>query len=136
MNKGNFVLIDLVSASATSDTAAASAEVDLGPYCAVDRQILALWAPATYAAVSSDGCTDTTFDCKMQEAATTVDSDFTDITDGGFTQVRGGDTAQAWQSLKILPQQRYVRAYTAIAGTGNGVLLNYVGLILEARFDT
>ena len=134
MNNENVILVDLVSDAVTSDTASASAEVDLGPYCAVDKQLLAIWAPALYSVVSSDSTTDTTFDCKIQQSASTVDSDFADITDGGFTQVTG-DTGHAWQSLKIHPTARYVRAYTEIAGAGE-TLINYVGLVVHGRFDT
>jgi hypothetical protein len=132
----NLVLVDLVSGAVTSDTASASAEVDLGPYTAVGRQCLALWAPATYGIVSTDSTTDQTFNAKIQESATTVDSDFSDVTSGAFTQTVGSDTAHAWQSLKIQPLKRYLRAYTAIAGGGNGTLLNYIGLVLQGRFDT
>lgn len=133
-HKMPLVFVDLLSSSADSDYTAAGTEIDLGPYCCMDKTCMAVWAPAWYPEVSTDSDTDCTFDCKLQQSATTVDSDFGDITDAAFTQVTG-DSAHAFQSLVFKPTKRYVRTYIALTGTTPSII-NYVGLLLQGRFDT
>lgn len=62
-----------------------------------------------------------TFDCKLQESATTVDSDFSDITSGAFTQIVCGDADSAGTAsveqifFGLSAGTKHVRAFTTIA---------------------
>ena len=69
-------------------------------------------------AVLAAGITSTdsgTFNYKLQDANTTVDSDFADITGATFTQVGDSDTL-AMQSIHFYTAKRYVRGSATIAG--------------------
>ena len=69
-------------------------------------------------AVLAAGITSTdsgTFNYKLQDAATTVDSDFADITGATFAQVGDSDTL-AMQSIHFYTAKRYVRGSATIAG--------------------
>lgn len=59
-----------------------------------------------------------TFDYKLQEAATTVDSDFSDISGATFTQVgRNADASTGtFQEIHFFTKQRYIRGVGTIAG--------------------
>lgn len=114
----------------TDATAVASNEVDLGPYIHVGkRQAIAFWCP-----VIEGTDTDETYDNKIQESATTADTDFADISGATFTQVTP-ETAGAIQAIRFVPTQRYVRSYLQIGGT-TASIKDWCGLVLSGRFDT
>ena len=129
----NSRLVSVRVAAMTSDSTMASAELDLGPYVnAGKRQIVGVWAP-TYTGLASD--TDGTFDNKFQESATTVDSDFSDISGAAFTQVTTIAT-QAWQyTSPFNTNKRYIRAVIALGGTATAIT-DYTAVLLEPRSDT
>lgn len=107
-----------------------STEVDLGPYINVGhQQVYGLWGPGITGAD-----TDETYACKITESATTVDSDFADVTGGGFTSLTQESTIAA-QMIKFVPKQRYVKAVHTLAGT-TPAITSFVGLVLMPRFDT
>jgi len=69
-------------------------------------------------AVLSAGITSTdsgTFDYKLQESNTTVDTDFSDISGATFTQVEDSDTLTA-EEIHFYTNKRYVRGSATIAG--------------------
>ena len=124
----NRVLIKLHSDSCDSDVAATS-DLDLGPYIhAGVREIEGVWICHNTGAV-----TDHVYDCKFQEAATTVDSDFGDVTGGGFTQVAAGSENMFQLGFKTM--KRYIRGYLTLNGTSADAY-NFVGVIVVPRFDT
>ena len=55
------------------------------------------------------------FDYKLQESNTTVDSDFSDISGGGFTQV-GSTATPTPEELHFFTAKRYVRGHQTVAG--------------------
>lgn len=131
MGTENRVFVQLDATAYDSDSASYnSAEADLGPYVnSGKRQIQAVWAPAVTGAD-----TDETYNCKLQESASTVDSDFSDISGAAFTQVTSEST-KAFQTLLFNTMKRYVRSVVTIAGT-SATIQNWVGLLVEPRFDT
>lgn len=60
-----------------------------------------------------------TFDYKLQEAATSVDSDFTDITDAAITQIGvAADAATSTiQEINFFTSKQYIRGYATPLGT-------------------
>lgn len=60
-------------------------------------------------------------DVKIQESATTVDTDFVDITGAAFTQVVETATTGTLQQIhfQTLPASVYLREYHTIAGSGS-----------------
>jgi hypothetical protein len=54
------------------------------------------------------------FDYKLQESNTTVDSDFSDISGGAFTQV--GSTGSVPVELHFFTNKRYVRGHQTVVG--------------------
>ena len=130
MAKNNVVFVQLRASTVTSATTN-DTEIDMGPYINVGkREVVGVWAPAR----DTTTTTDCTFDNKFQEAATTVDSDFADITGGAFTQVSGENTL-AFQSIEFVVTKRYLRSYATIAGT-TAAFTDYTGIIAEARYDS
>ena len=91
-----------------------------------------MWAP-TYTGLASD--TDGTFDNKFQEGATTVDSDFSDISGATFTQATTV-LGPVWATTSpFVTNKRYIRSVITIGGTA-GILTDYTAVLLEPRFDT
>ena len=131
MNR-KFVQLRASNGLLTSDSPSASSELDLGPYVNAGgkRQIIAVWAPGIFNAATD---TDATYDEKLQQSATTVDTDFTDITGGAFTQVSGDLGSMAFQSITVNVTQRYIRSVATLAGTVPKIN-DMVGLILTSRF--
>ena len=69
-------------------------------------------------AVLGAGITSTdsgTFNYKLQESLTTVDSDFSDISGATFTQVGDSDTL-AMEAIHFYTNKRYVRGIATIVG--------------------
>ena len=56
-----------------------------------------------------------TFNYKLQESATTVDSDYSDISGAAFTAIGDSDTLAA-QELEFYTNKRYIRGTGTIAG--------------------
>jgi hypothetical protein len=120
--------------AARMDTAATaeSTELDLGPYINVGkRQIIGAWA-ALPLSLSTD--TDGTYDNKFQESATTVSSDFSDITGASFTQVVATATA-ALETVIFSTNKRYIRSVIALGGTA-AVVGDFTVVGLTGRYDT
>jgi len=99
-------------------TTAAGTEVDLQKYFvnpgkrAMLAEVLPIWT-------GSDSGT-ATFDYKMQESNTTVDSDFSDISGATITQVAADAAANTVQRISVYTAKRYVRGYATIgAGAWN-----------------
>lgn len=125
----NQKLVTLIAAASDTVTSQ-SGDLDLGPYVnAGKRQAIGVWAPAITGAD-----TDETYDNKFQEGATTVDSDFADITGAAFTQVTP-ETTKAFQTIVFPVSKRYLRSVMTIAGTTPG-LQNWTGVILQGRWDS
>lgn len=132
MPAANRQLVSVRAANLDSDGTMASAEVDLGPYInAGKHELVGVWAPGSRSAATD---TDGTFDNKFQESATTVDSDFSDISGAAFTQV-AADAAAGFQLLKFSTNKRYIRSVVAIGGTV-GKLSDHTGVLVGPRFDT
>ena len=122
-------LVGIRSAALDSD-GAGSNELDLGPYVnAGKRQIIGVWAPAV---TGTD--TDETYDNKFQDCATTVGSDFADISGAAFTQVTQESTL-AFQTVAFSTNKRYIRSYATLGGT-TPTMQDWTGVILTGRFDT
>lgn len=128
--------VQIQAAALTSDSDDHSSALDLGPYVnAGKRQVKGVWAPAVTGAD-----TDETYDCKFQEsdgvsgAATTVSSDWSDVTSGAFAQV-AQEATKAFQQITFSVNKRFLRSVTTLGGT-TATLQNWVGVILDARFDT
>lgn len=130
MAKNNVVFVSIRASTVTSGTTT-STEVDMGPYINVGkREVIGVWAPGRDSTVT----TDVSFANKFQESATTVDSDFGDITGGGFTTL-GEAFTLAFESIEFPLTKRYLRSYITLSGT-TAACLDYTGVIVEARFDT
>lgn len=129
---GNRLLV-AVRASTLDSDATFSAELDLGPYVnAGKHQIIGVWAPSVMSLATD---TDGTYDNKFQESATTVDSDFSDISGAAFTQVLT-NAVLAWQfTSPFVTNKRYIRSVVTITGTAPS-LGDYTAVLLEPRFDT
>ena len=99
---------------------AAMTEVDLRKYFVSPgkRELMATLV------VAGGVATDTfTFDVKMQQSPTTVDSDFVDITGATFTQVPDATVALQAIFFGTDPASPYLRGYATIAGTGGQPIL-------------
>jgi hypothetical protein len=132
MATNNRVLVQIRASTLDSD-AANSNDIDLGPYVnAGKRQVVGVWSMFNINAAASD--TDYTIDNKFQEAATTVDSDFSDITGGGFTQVTAV-TGVGFQSIVFPVTKRYLRCYETLGGTAVS-FFSSTAVLVEPRFDT
>lgn len=96
-----------------SNDAAAQTELDLQKYFVNPgkREMKAVLS-ATLASTDSG-----TFNYKLQHSNTTVDSDFSDISGGAFTQV--GSSAPAVEDLHFFTNKRYVRGSQTISGGTN-----------------
>lgn len=124
------VLVEIYASTSDSDVAA-TPDLDLGPYIHTGvRELDGVWMMYDLGAATD---TDHTYDCKFQDAATTVDSDFGDITGGGFTQVLDGSEGLSQISFKTM--KRYIRGYLTMGGTAVDAI-NWVGVITTPRFDT
>ena len=80
------------------------------------REMKAVLSPIWGGAASDSG----TFDYKLQDANTTVDSDFSDISGATFTQVSGDsdNTGATAEAIHFFTAKQYVRGYSTFAGTG------------------
>jgi hypothetical protein len=93
---------------------AAGTEVDFNKYFVnpgkrpMGANVAAVWT-------GSDSGT-ATFDYKLQESATTVDSDFSDISGATITQLAADGAAASFQRINFYTAKRYVRGYATIAG--------------------
>lgn len=111
MNFGALYYAKLVAAAAADG---AGTEVDLGKsFVEPGKRPIAATLTAING-VSSDSCT---FDYKLQESNTTVDSDFADITGAAFTQFTDASTP-GFETIYFNTTKRYVRGYGAnLAGS-------------------
>lgn len=127
----NRKVLTIYSSSGDSDVAATN-EIDMGPYVHTGvMELEAFWVPFS---ISTDATTDKVFDAKLQEAATTVDSDFSDISGAAFTQATLA-TVGALQQLSVTVTKRYLRGYLTMGGTSvDGI--NVLGVVVTPRFDT
>lgn len=113
-------------AAATLSSSAADTEVDLSKnFVEPGKRPIAAVLTA-YNAVSSDSGI---FDYKIQESATTVDSDFTDITGAAFTQLNEGSTV-APEVIQFNTTKQYVRGYHTVT---SGVWEAVCNLVLTKR---
>jgi len=70
-----------------------------------------------YGAVEAGAASDSgTFTYKLQESATTVDSDFSDISGAAFTAQGDSDTA-AIQTIHFFTNKRFIRGYRTLGAT-------------------
>lgn len=130
MAKNNVVFVQIRASTVTSGTTT-STEIDMGPYINVGkRDVIGVWAPGRDSTVT----TDVSFANKFQESATTVDSDFGDITGAAFTTL-GEAFTLAFESIEFSVTKRYLRTYITLSGT-TAAALDYTGIIVESRFDT
>ena len=130
MARNNIVFVQIRASTVTSGTTT-STEIDMGPYINVGgREVIGVWAPGRDSTVT----TDVSFANKFQESATTVDSDFADITGAAFTTL-GEAFSLAFESIEFAVTKRYLRSYITLSGT-TAACLDYTGVILTARFDT
>lgn len=111
---------------------AAGTEIALFPYYVSPgkREMKAiLLAYADSANVASD-----TFELivKLQESATTVDSDFVDISGAAFTAVTEAATVGAMDQIHFstLADSKYLRNYSTFTGSGN-VHVNAAALLVK-----
>lgn len=126
----NKVLVQIYASTSDSDVAA-TGDIDLGPYANVGmHQLTGVWINYDNGAATD---TDHTYDCKFQAGATTVDSDFSDITGASFTQVLDG--SEGLSQIDFSTNARYLRAYLTMAGTAVNAY-NFVGVLVDPRFDT
>jgi hypothetical protein len=126
----NRVLVTISATTHDSD-AGATADLDLGPYVAGGvKEMIGVWVMFDLGAATD---TDHTYDMKFQEGATTVNSDFNDITGGGFTQVADG--SEGMSQIKFPVSQRYLRGFQTLGGTAVNAAV-YLGVIAIPRFDT
>jgi hypothetical protein len=94
-------------------TTGAGTEVDLSKsFVEPGKRTLAAILTAIDTVTSDSG----SFDYKIQESATTVDSDFTDITGATFTSLTEASTA-APETIFFNTTKRYVRGYNTTAGS-------------------
>jgi hypothetical protein len=130
MAKNNVVFVSIRASTVTSGTTT-STEIDMGPYINVGkREVIGVWAPGRDSSVT----TDVSFANKFQESATTVDSDFADITGAAFTTL-GEAFTLAFESIEFMVTKRYLRSYITLSGT-TAAALDYTGVILQARADS
>ncbi len=110
----------------STDTAA-FAEVDLAKHFVNPgkREMKALLGAKVEIASDSGS-----FDYKLQESNTTVDSDFSDITGATFTQVTDASTA-AVEAIHFFTAKRYVRGY----GTPSGGSWNVFAALQAVKRD-
>lgn len=111
MNLRAVATIQLDAARVT--TTAAGTEVDLQKYFVSPGKREMKAVLTALIGVSSDSGS---IDVKLQESATTVDSDFSDISGATFTQVTDAATPAA-EAIHFFTKQRYVRTYRTLAGT-------------------
>jgi hypothetical protein len=107
------ILID-----STPNLSGASAEVDLRYYFVSPgrRECKATLTPTPITTTNSDTWT---VAYKLQESVTTVDTDFTDITNGSFSSVSDSDTVDVQAvNFSVLATSRYLRGYNTLTGTG------------------
>ncbi len=113
--------------------------VDLGPYINVGkRQAIGV---SFFGVTGTD--TDETYDNKLQEsdgisgAATTVSSDWSDITDAAFTQVAhdGSVFSEAVATVRFLPNKRFLRNVITLGGTTATAEIA-CAVILQGRYST
>jgi hypothetical protein len=131
MARNNIVFVQIRASTVTSGTTT-STEIDMGPYINVGgREVIGVWAPGRDSTCTSDA----SFANKFQESATTVDSDFGDITGGGFTTVTDNTFSLAFDVIEFPVTKRYLRSYITLTG-GTAACLDYTGVILTARADT
>lgn len=123
-------LVQIYASTSSSDVAATN-EIDLGPYVNSGvTELKGVWAVYDLGAATD---TDHTYDAKFQQSATTADTDFADITGGGFTQVLDGSEGSF--SLSFKATQRHLRGYLTMGGTAVDAY-NFLGVIVTPRFDT
>ena len=133
MPNPNRQLVQIRASTMDSDSTMASTELDLGPYVnSGKRMITGVWAPYPTMAASD---TDTTYANKFQESATTVDSDFSDISGAAFTTFTQATDTLAFQTVNFHTNLRYIRSVITIAGTAGG-LMDFTSVLLGPRFDT
>lgn len=118
--------------AATLSATAAGADVDLKDTIHVGRREVM----AILTAIPSGADTDETLAYKLQESATTVDSDFSDITGGAFTSITQESTA-AVEKIFCNVAKRYVRAYATLGGTTPSfALASHLVVVNRAYPDT
>lgn len=127
----NRKFVQIYASTGDSDVAATN-EIDLGPY--VHAGVIELEGVWLFHDLGVASDTDHTFDCHFEESATTVDSDFSDISGASFTQ---GTTASDdnVNQISFTAVDRYLRAYLTMGGTAVSAY-NLVGVIAIPRFDT
>jgi hypothetical protein len=110
-------------------TTAASAELNLQKYFVSPgkREMKAVLVAIPRGAGTDSG----TLDYKLQESATTVDSDFADITGAAFTQVTEA-TSAAPESIHFFTAKQFVRGYATVAGT---TVYDSAALLLVSKRD-
>ena len=113
MYLGNLATLTL-DASAGLVASAAGTEINLQKYFVnpgkrpMEAVVCAIWT-------ASDSGT-ATFDYKLQESNTTVDSDFSDISGAAITQV-AADVGNTFQTVPFFTAKQYIRGYhTTVAG--------------------
>lgn len=120
-----------VQLEATALTATGNgAEIDLAKYIHVGNREVKAFAVA----IPTGAETDETWDGKLQESVTTVDTDFTDITGATFTQVAKEATA-AFEEIHAVVKKRYLRIVSTLAGTTPAFTVA-AGAILDIRSTT
>lgn len=120
-------------AGAAADAYALGQILDMAPFTHVGgRQVKALAI-----AIPGGADTDETVTIKVQESATTVSSDFSDITSGAFDSFaqEAADASNAFKELDIPISKRYVRAYATLAGTTPAFYVA-AGLVVVPRETT
>jgi hypothetical protein len=106
----------LLDVSAPGNGTGTLGEVDLNYYFASPGSRNLMATLATYDYNTSDTYT---LAYKLQESADTVDGDYTDVTNGGFTSVTKATEAIQTAYFAIKATTRYVRAaYTMSTTTG------------------
>jgi hypothetical protein len=110
MIPGKNNVLTLVNRYDATTTVVAGDTVDLKGYAEVGRRQMLFVGGGVNA--TSDA---SNLDLKIQEAASTADSDFDDITGGAFTTI-ASSTDQGWgiQYLELPVTKRYVRAYPSV----------------------
>ena len=98
---------------ASKTTTVAGTEVDLAYYYATPGKREMKACLVCYVDVATDSGT---LAYKIQESATTVDSDFTDISGATFTTVTDASSA-AVESIYFFSAKRYIRGYSTVTGS-------------------
>lgn len=113
MNLGGIAALKLDGVAALV-TSAAGTELDLQKYFVNPgkRPMRALVMPIWTASDSGTA----TFNYKLQESNTTVDSDFSDISGASITAVTADAAATAFQNIQVYTNKRYIRGYRTISG--------------------